>query len=221
MVRYLITLQKRVIKMKYLFQIILFVFLFTGVSGQTDTSGRTIDTAQNRIYLLQNVKRDGEVLPEIEIKGVVVLGNQGYSERRRRSEFRRYERLIYNIKKVYPYAVIVRDRLARINAELALIDDDRERKEYIKNVEKDVLGEYEDDIRNMTFTQGKLLLKLIDRETYNTSYDLIRQYRGFISAAFWQGIARIFGTNLKAEYDPYGEDILIELIIQDIQQGLL
>ena len=207
--------------MKLLFQILIFVFLFTDASGQTDTTRTNNDTVQNRIYLLQNVNRDGEVLPEIEIKEVVVLGDQSGSERRMRSQFRRYERLVYNLKKVYPYAVIVRNRLAQVNAELARMENEKDRKDYIKNVEKNVFGEYEDDIRNMTFTQGKLLIKLIDRETYNTSYDLIRQYRGFISAAFWQGIARIFGTNLKAEYDPYGEDILIELIIRDIQIGLL
>ena len=73
----------------------------------------------------------------------------------------------------------------------------------------------------MTITQGKLLIKLIDRETMNTSFDLIKQYRGGFSASFWQAIARIFGTNLKEEYDPYGQDILIELIIQDIEIGLL
>ncbi len=221
MVRYLITLHENVLPVKLLFQILIFVFLFACASGQTDTTRTNNDTVQNRIYLLQNVNRDGEVLPEIEIKEVVVLGDQRGSERRIRSQFRKYERLVYNLKKVYPYAVIVRNRLAQVNAELARMENEKDRKDYIKNVEKDVFGEYEDDIRNMTFTQGKLLIKLIDRETYNTSYDLIRQYRGFISAAFWQGIARIFGTNLKAEYDPYGEDMLIELIIQDIQMGLL
>jgi len=221
MARYLITLHENVLPVKLLFQILIFVFLFTYASGQTDTTSTNNDTVQNRIYLLQNVNRDGEVLPEIEIKEVVVLGDQSGSERRMRSQFRKYERLVYNLKKAYPYAIIVRNRLAQVNAELARMDNEKDRKDYIKNMEKDVFGEYEDDIRNMTFTQGKLLIKLIDRETYNTSYDLIRQYRGFISAAFWQGIARIFGTNLKAEYDPYGEDILIELIIQDIQMGLL
>jgi hypothetical protein len=70
-------------------------------------------------------------------------------------------------------------------------------------------------------TQGHLLLKLIDRETQNTSYELIKQYRGGLSAAFWQGIARIFGTNLKEEYDPYGNDIVIEFIIQEIEAGRL
>ena len=78
-----------------------------------------------------------------------------------------------------------------------------------------------DDMRDMTITQGRLLIKLIDRETQNTSYTLIRQYRGGLTAAFWQGIARIFGTNLKEEYDPYGEDALIELIVNEIEAGRL
>lgn len=73
----------------------------------------------------------------------------------------------------------------------------------------------------MTISQGRLLIKLIDRETMNTSYELIRQYRGSLSAAFWQGIARIFGTNLKEEYDPYGEDIIIEIIVTEIESGNL
>jgi hypothetical protein len=73
----------------------------------------------------------------------------------------------------------------------------------------------------MTITQGRLLIKLIDRETQNTSYVLIKDYRGKLSAAFWQGIARIFGTNLKSEYDPEGEDALIESIIQEIDAGRL
>ena len=73
----------------------------------------------------------------------------------------------------------------------------------------------------LTLTQGKLLIKLVDRETQNTSYQLIKDYRGGFSAAFWQGIARIFGTNLKAEYDPYGEDALTEVLLLDIEAGLL
>ena len=73
----------------------------------------------------------------------------------------------------------------------------------------------------MTITQGRLLIKLIDRETQNTSYALIKDYRGKLSAAFWQGIARIFGTNLKEEYDPNGDDALIESIVQEIDAGRL
>jgi hypothetical protein len=98
---------------------------------------------------------------------------------------------------------------------------DKERREYLKKVEKDVFAEYEGDIRDMTITQGRLLIKLIDRETQNTSYVLIKDYRGKFAAAFWQGIARLFGTNLKEEYDPNGEDSLIESIIIEIEAGRL
>lgn len=157
-------------------------------------------------------------MPEIEIKEVNVIARPNASKR---NEYRKYERLIFNIKKVYPYALMVRKKLNQINEEISNITSEKERKDYLKNVEKDVFAEYEDDIRNMTITQGRILLKLIDRETQNTSFTLIKEYRGKFSAAFWQGIARIFGTNLKEEYDAYGEDILIELIIGEIDAGRL
>lgn len=157
-------------------------------------------------------------MPEVEIKEVTVVARPMAA---RRNEYRKYERLIYNIKRVYPYAFMVRVRLNQVNIDLENITDEKERKEYIRTVEKNVFAEYEDDMQDMTITQGKLLIKLIDRETQNTSYTLIRQYRGKLSATFWQGIARILGTNLKEEYDPYGEDALIELIIREIDAGRL
>jgi hypothetical protein len=186
------------------------------VTGQADSVKQKSDTSQNRVFLLQKVERNGEVLPEVPIKEVTVVGRQGTSKR---VWYRRYDRMTYNLKKVYPYASIVREKLFEVNQELAAITDEKERRKYLKDVENKVLGEYEDDMRDMTITQGKLLIKLIDRETRNTSYDLIKEYRGGFSAAFWQGIARIFGTNLKAEYDPYGEDALMEIIVLEIEAG--
>jgi len=176
------------------------------------------DTLQGRSYLLQNVKRDGVTLPEVEIKEVTVYAHPQFP---RKSDFRKYERLVYNLKKAYPFALIVRNKLAKVNEDIGNIKSDKERREYIKKVEKEVFAEYEGDIRDMTITQGRLLIKLIDRETQNTSYALIKDYRGKLAAAFWQGIARIFGTNLKEEYDPNGEDAIIESIILEIDAGRL
>lgn len=127
----------------------------------------------------------------------------------------------YNVRRVYPYALIVRVKLDEVNEALVQMKDDNERKKFLREFEKQVFREYEDDMRQLTITQGKILIKLIDRETQNTSYDLIKTYRGTITAAFWQGIARIFGTNLKEKYDPYGEDALIERIIYEIENGYL
>ena len=192
------------------------MFIGSEANGQADTILNKKDSLSGRFYLLQKVKRGGVTLPEIEIKEVTVYGRKTPA---RRSEIRRFDRLEYNIRKVYPYALLVRIKLAEVNGILEKISAEKEKKKYMKEVEKEVFKDYEDDIRDMTITQGRLLIKLIDRETQNTSYALIREYRGSLTAAFWQGIARIFGTNLKEEYDPYGEDALIELIVNEIETG--
>lgn len=202
--------------MKLLTGILLFFLLVLTARGQSDSVKANNDTLAGKAYLLQQVERDGVVLPEVEIKEVVVSPHPKFPKK---SDFRRYERLVYNIKRVYPYALIVRNKLYSVNQDLMDFQTEKERKEYMKTVEKDVFAQYEGDMRQMTITQGRLLIKLIDRETQNTSYTLIKDYRGKFAAAFWQGIARIFGTNLKEQYDPFGEDALIESIILEIDAG--
>ncbi|HEX2919735.1 MAG TPA: DUF4294 domain-containing protein [Bacteroidales bacterium] len=202
---------------KKLVSILLFLLPFFYGYGKAQV---VTDTLRGKEYLIQNVERNGVVLPEIEIKEVTVVGRPS-REASRKSDYRKYERLIYNLKKVYPYALIVRGKLNEVNDQLVLLHTDRERKEFLREFEKDVFKEYEDDVRSMTITQGRLLLKLIDRETQNTSYDLIKDYRGKISAAFWQSIARIFGTNLKEQYDPFGDDALVEVLLWEIENGTL
>ena len=202
-----------------LLSVILISFIYVSVaSAQSDSLKQINDTTKGRSYLLQKVNRNGVTMPEVEIKEVTVYAHPLFP---RKSDFRKYERLVFNLKKVYPYAIVVRNRLSRVDAEMKNIDNENDRKEYLKKVEKDVFAEYEGAVRDMTITQGRLLIKLIDRETQNTSYTLIKDYRGKVAAAFWQGIARIFGTNLKEEYDPYGEDALIESIILEIDSGNL
>lgn len=198
---------------------ILFILFLSEVAwGQKDSAKAKSDTLPEKFYLIQEIERNGVKMPEIEIKEVTIHARP---ERARRSEYRQYEKMVSNIKKVYPYALIVRSKLGEVNEELKNIPNDRDKKKYMKDVEKEVFDKYQKDIENMTISQGRLLIKLIDRETQNTSYMLIRDYRGKFSAAFWQGIARIFGTNLKEEYDPYGEDALIEAIIREIEAGRL
>ena len=197
----------------------LIFFLYVTVStGQVDSLNQKNDSVQGKAFLLQKVKRDGVTLPEVEIKEVTVYAHPEFPKK---SDFRKYERLVYNLKIVYPYALIVRNKLLKVNEDLGSFKNEKERKEYMKKVEKEVFAEYEGAIRDMTISQGRLLIKLIDRETQNTSYALIKDYRGKFAAAFWQGIARIFGTNLKEEYDRFGEDALIESIILEIDAGRL
>jgi hypothetical protein len=213
--RNLIPLQKKLL-VKLLTGILLFFLFVLTARGQSDSLKPDNDTLAGKAYLLHQVERNGVLLPEVEIKEVVVSPHPKFPKK---SDFRRYERLVYNIKRVYPYALIVRNKLYSVNQDLMDFQTEKERKEYMKKVEKDVFAQYEGDMRQMTITQGRLLIKLIDRETQNTSYTLIKDYRGKFAAAFWQGIARIFGTNLKEQYDPFGEDALIESIILEIDAG--
>jgi hypothetical protein len=202
-----------------LFLSILFLLIYAGnIYCQEDSTVKQADTLPERFYILHNVMRDGIVMPEIEIKEVTVFAPPQPSDKR---AYRKYERLIYNIKRVYPYAYIVRTKLIQVDEELKSLPGEKERRQYLRNFEKDIFADYENDMRKMTITQGRLLIKLIDRETQNTSYVLIRDYRGRLSALFWQSIARIFGTNLKDEYDPEGEDAMIEMIINEIESGRL
>ncbi len=214
----LITLPKDFTRVRFALLVILLIFPTKSSLAQIDTGRTKTDTLPKNYFELHMVDRNGQVLPEVEMKEVLIIGR---TANLKKFPYEKYDRMVYNLKKVYPYAIIVRERLAQVNGELLKIPDDRDRKKYLRQVEKDVFKEYEDDIRDMTITQGKLLIKLIDRETYNTSYDLIREYRVSFSAAFWQSIARIFGTNLKEEYDPTGKDTIMEIILQEIEAGRL
>ena len=201
--------------MKYILTI-LFCLIFLQKGESKDTLKNRVDTLPPKFYLIENVTRDGETLPEIAIDEVQVNRKMSIGDR---FQWWRYRRLVFNVRKVYPYCVVVRESLSTVNDTLMKITDDRERKKYLRDYEKKVFEDYEDDMRSMTITQGRILIKLVDRETQNSSFELIQEYRGPVTAIFWQGIARIFGTNLKDRYDPEGDDYLIERVVNEIEAG--
>ena len=214
----LIHLYKQIIVRKVLFLILFYVFATNVFCQQQDSMRQKNDSLPDRFYIIPKVERDGVVMPEIEIRTITIYGTRRTAAAR---DYMRNERLIYNIKKVYPYAIIAREELSQVNMELEAIKSENGRNNYIKEVEKKMFANYKTEIMNLTITQGKILIKLIDRETQNTSFELIQHYRGKINAAFWQGIARLFGSNLKAEYDRFGEDAEMEMIVLDIEAGRL
>jgi len=149
---------------------------------------------------------------------------QSGSARNDRDRARRLEeiqRLVYNVKTVYPIAKEANRKLDEVEAHLKTIPTKKAQEEYVKQVEKELKAQYTPVLENMTFSQGKILIKLIDRETSNTSYDLVKQLRGSFSAFFWQAIARVFGANLKDTYQRDGDDKIIEEIIQLYEAGLI
>ncbi len=134
-------------------------------------------------------------------------------------EYREYQRLQKYVKKVYPYAVLASQKLKEYEKDLAAAKSDYERRKIMKKVEKALVDKYGDEMKNLTINQGKILLKLIDRETGHSSYELLSEMRGSFPAAIWQGLATLFEQNLKSKYDARGEDRDIEEIILRIQRG--
>lgn len=131
-----------------------------------------------------------------------------------------YYRLRFNVIKVYPYARLAAVKLNEMNSRMALMKTDREKRKYRKTVEEQVRKDFEEQVKKLSINQGNVLIKLIDRETGNTTYDLIKQLKGSLNAFFSQGIAKLFGHDLKDEYDPtQGQDKTIENIVQQIERG--
>jgi len=161
---------------------------------------------------------DGDTIPLMEIQTVSVFAPKTFKNKR---EEKKYGRLKRYVVKVYPYAKIAGEMLAHFDDTLREIKNDQRRKKYLKRVEKELKAEFGGELKRLTIKQGIILIKLIDRETGNTSYELIKQLRGSFSAFIWQSLARLFGSNLKLQYDPYGEDQMIEEIVQRIESGLI
>ena len=203
--------------MKRLF-IICIVLLFRVVGYSQTGEVPASDSTQSIYNILKTATYDGQTYPLVELSEITVYGKM---PRGVKFNYRRHARLVYNVRRVYPYALIVRNEVGRVNRLLETMPNKRDQNNFLQQYEKDVFREYEDDMKKLTFSQGKILIKLIERETQNTSYDLIKDYRGKFSATFWQSIARIFGADLKANYDPTGEDYLIEQVIIEIEAGRL
>jgi hypothetical protein len=138
-----------------------------------------------------------------------------------KAEIKRNERLVYNVKKAYPYAKLAGIKFKEYESILLNAGNDETRKQLMKEAEDHLKLEFEDDIRALTFKQGLILIKLVDRETGNSSYAVIQELRGKFAAFFWQTFARLFGYNLKIEYDPAGADSEIEDIVLLIEKGLI
>jgi hypothetical protein len=130
-------------------------------------------------------------------------------------------RAILSLRIVYPYVQKTKEIVNRLNKQLASIKDNKERRRLIKQTEKELFAEFEKDVRNMSTSQGKLLLKLIARETNQTAYGIIKTYKGSIPATFWYGVGLIFHENIKLQYDSLGEDAQLEKIVRKYKLGKL
>ena len=127
-------------------------------------------------------------------------------------------RMIHNVKKVFPYAKIAAAKINEIEYKLAQTDSEAKRKQIIKQEYKELMHTFKQPLMKLTVTQGKILVRLIYRETNNTSFNHIKEYKGTVNAYFWQSLALLFGNNLKADYEPNGRDREIEQIVRTLEK---
>ena len=139
------------------------------------------------------------------------------------TDTRQGRRLASNVKKVYPYAKLAGAKMQEYDSILANISEKTERHRLMKQAEKEITDQYTEELKDLTVTQGLILVRLIDRETGNTTYQVVQELRGKMRAFFYQGFARLWGYNLKSEYDPHNnpEDDQIETIMTLLERGVI
>ncbi|MES2838049.1 MAG: DUF4294 domain-containing protein [Bacteroidota bacterium] len=201
--------------------LIAFIFVLCSkfIFAQSELLGEDEKTA---IKIISGIKAyatvvDGDTLPMVYLKTYVVASNLVFKNQKEKSA---YTSLVRKVKKAYPYAKLASTKLKLYNK---LLEGQPEavKKALMKKVEDELKAELEDDLKDFTLSEGKILLKLIDRETGNTSYELVKELRGAVSAVFWQSLSRLFGANLKSDFDPINnkEDRRIDDIVVLIERG--
>ena len=186
---------------------ILVVLVFTDlISGQAIVDSVVLQVNQNDTFYLARMQ-DVWVYPKMVFKN--------------KKQERFYWKTVRDVKKTLPFAKELAKEMQVADHQLALLPDEKARRKWWKQHEKYLFQKYENDFRRMTASQGQMLMKLMDRESDRTSYDIIKHYRGKASANFWQFVAKLFKNDLKEEYDADDKDRIVERVINLVEAGML
>lgn len=190
--------------------LIITVFLLFGASlcraQETKTEGHLVPMC---VY-------EGDTIPALKIPTVYIFKPLKFKNRRQMNE---YNKLVRNVKKVLPISKEINRAIIETYEYMQTLPTEKERQQHIKNVEKGLKQQYTPRMKKLTFAQGKLLIKLVDRQSNQTSYELVKAFMGPFKAGFYQAFASIFGASLKKEYDPKGEDAMVERVILLVESG--
>jgi hypothetical protein len=193
-------------KLKLIFLFYLLV-LFAAHSYAQDNNSRT--TKFDTIKVSTN-NINGEILPWIVLNEVKVVGIRSFKSE---ADYKNHQKLRYNVLKVLPYARYAGLRYRQLERDLALTPEKRKQKQLVKTCDREIKDLFNDKIKNLTISQGEILIKLVDRETGNSSFDLVKDMKGGVSAFVMQSVAKVFGHDLKNKYDR-DQERDIESIIQ-------
>lgn len=169
-------------------------------------------------YLVPMCLYEGDTIPCGQIPTVYIFKPLKFKNKREQME---YYKLVRNVKKVYPIAREINKTIIETYEYLQTLPNEKARQRHIKRVEKGLKEQYTPRMKKLSFAQGKLLIKLVDRQSNQTSYELVKAFMGPFKAGFYQTFAALFGASLKKEYDPEGEDRLTERVVLLVENGQL
>ena len=167
-------------------------------------------------YLVPMCIYNGDTIPCVQLRTVYIFRPLKFKNEKERQE---YYRLIRNVKKVYPISREINQAIIETYEYLQTLPNEKARQKHIKRVEKGLKEQYTPRMKKLSFAQGKLLIKLIDRQSNSTSYELVKAFMGPFKAGFYLTFAALFGASLKKEYDPQGEDKLTERVVLMVENG--
>ena len=194
--------------------ILLIVFaMFSLIMGADDVSAQRYKRARGVKSMSRGIDENGDYVLYITLHEVRIFP--------RMRDINGYERMVRAVKKVYPLAIEASKRMHNLDEELAKYEKRKDQKEYTRAIEDALKEEISPVLWKMTRYEGKILLKLIDRETNHTVFGIIKDFRSGFTAGFYQMLAKLFGNALKLEYDPDGEDAMLEEIVKYYKAGLL
>ena len=203
--------------------IALFFSNSAGVRAQTIVADLATDRAMTGRPIFSHgvgyagtVMLDGEEIPWFVLSDVLIFSELRFKSK---AQAKKYYKIANNIKKVYPIAVEIQHTIDSCVRHLEALPNKKAKDAYLKSMEKNLMKQYKPRLKKLTFSQGKLLIKLIDRQCDMTSYKLIKTYMGGFKAGLWNTFASIFGASLKKEYDPEVDDRLTERCILLIESG--
>ncbi len=199
------------------------LFFCVSLMGAVGLYGQSVDTTvlpqpvygPNDTILVSAKVYGGELLPANTFAYTWVRAPMTPAMRRRVEEWTRLRNAVYV---TYPYARRAGLIMNEMTVKLALLTDESQRKAYVESREKELKKEFTTPLEQLSIYQGKILMKLINRQTGNNCYNIIKEYRGGFTARFWQTVAFLFSSNLKQPYDPKGDDQAIEVIVQEVER---
>ncbi len=171
---------------------------------------------QERIFMEYYVEMPGDTVYVDTITPAIVFPR---IRNTKDPDVKKYYKLVYNFSKVYPYTDVAINVVREADMKLAAMRRRRDKEKYVDAVADQLLDDFTSVARHMTVSQGKLLTRLIDREIGKTPYTIVKDYKSGVAAGFWQGVAKMFGQDLKTHYDPKGEDRMTEYLIEKWNEG--